>query len=41
MIQYEIQPSTAQQHGFAENVVEEKNLNNVMANFAQLEAEDI
>ena len=36
-----MQFSTAQQHGFAGNVVEEKNLNNAVANFAQASAADI
>ena len=40
MIQNEIQSSTAQQHGFAGNVEEEKNLNNAVAKFAQASAED-
>ena len=35
MIQNKMQSSTAQQHGFAGNVVEEKNLNGAAANFAQ------
>ena len=41
MIQNEIQYCTAQQHGFAGNVVEEKNLNDAVANFAQTSAADI
>ena len=40
MIQNKMQSSTAQQHGFAENVVEEKNLNDAFANFAQASAAD-
>ena len=38
MIQNEMQSSTAQQHGFAGNVVEENNLNDAVANFAQVSA---
>ena len=38
MIQNEMQSSTAQQHGFAGNVVEEKNLNDAVANFSQASA---
>ena len=41
MIQNEIQSSTAQQHGFAGNVEEEKNLNDAFSNFAQALAADI
>ena len=41
MIQNVMQSSTAQQHGFAENMVEEKNLNNVVENFAQASSADI
>ena len=33
-----MQSSTAQQHGFTGNVVEEKNLNNAVANFTQAPA---
>ena len=36
-----MQYSTAQQHGFAGNMVEEKNLNYAVANFAQSSAADI
>ena len=36
-----MQSSTAQQHGFAGNVVEEKNPNDAVANFAQASAADI
>ena len=35
MIQNEMQSSTAQQHGFTGNLVEEKNLNSAVENFAQ------
>ena len=35
-----MQSSTAQQHGFAGNVVDEKNLNNAVAKFAQASAAD-
>ena len=35
-----MQSSTAQQHGFTENVVEEKNLNDAVATFAQASAAD-
>ena len=41
MIQNDMQSSTAQQHGFTVNVVKEKNLNNAVANFAKVSAEDI
>ena len=40
MIQNEMQSSTAQQHGFAGNLEEEKNLNDAVANFAQASASD-
>ena len=36
-----MQSSTAQQHGFAGNVVEEMNPNDAVANFAQASAADI
>ena len=40
MIQNDMQSSTAQKHGFGGNAEEEKNLNDVFANFAQaLEAD--
>ena len=35
-----MQSSTAQQHGFTGNVVEENNLNDAMANFAQASEAD-
>ena len=35
-----MQSRTAQQHGFAGNVEEEKNLNNAVANFAQYSEAD-
>ena len=35
-----MQPITAQQHGFTGNVVEENNLNDAVANFAQASAAD-
>ena len=35
-----MQSSTAQKHGFAGNAVEEKNLNNAVANYAQASAAD-
>ena len=41
MIQNEMQSSTAQQHGFAGNVIEEKNCNELMAKFAQASEADI
>ena len=41
MIQNEMQSSTAQQHGFAGKVLEEKNLNNALAKFSQASAADI
>ena len=40
MIQNKMQSSTAQQHGFAGNVVEENNLNDVVENFSQASAAD-
>ena len=40
MIQNEMKSSTAQQHGFTGNVVEKKNLNDAVANFAQVSSED-
>ena len=40
MIQNEMQSSTAQQHGFVGNVVEEKNLNDAVANFENASAAD-
>ena len=40
MIQNEMQSSTAQQHGFSGNVVEENNLNDTVENFAQAYAAD-
>ena len=40
MIQNEMQSSTAQQHGFAINLVEEKNLNDAAANFAESSESD-
>ena len=39
MIQNKMQSSTAQKHGFAGNVVQEKNLNDAVANFAKVSAE--
>ena len=41
MIQNDMQSSTSQQHGFAGNVEEEKNLNDAFSNFAQALAADI
>ena len=40
MIQNEMQSNTAQQHGFAGNVVEAKNLNDAVEKFAQASAAD-
>ena len=35
-----MQSSTAHQHGFAGNMLEKKNLNDAVANFAQVSSED-
>ena len=40
MIQNEMMASTTQQHGYAGNAEEDKNLNEAVANFAQVSASD-
>ena len=40
MIQNDMKYSTAQQHGLAANVVEEKNLNDAVTNFVQASSVD-